>query len=87
MGYQVFNTASSALSTELGLSSVQETSCWRKCIESSTAWGIDFQRYFLDRKAEAFYRQSLLAIAEEGRPGGTSSTGLRYALSDRLMQL
>ena len=84
-GYQVFNTSSSALSTELGLSSVQERLAGENKSSPALRWGIDFQRYFLDRKAEAFYRQSLLAIAEEGRGQViTSSTGLRYALSDRV---
>ena len=84
-GYQVFNTSSSALSTELGLSSVQERLAGENKSSPALRWGIDFQRYFLDRKAEAFYRQTLLAIAEEGRGQViTSSTGLRYALSDRV---
>ena len=70
---------------ELGLSSVQERLAGENKSSPALRWGIDFQRYFLDRKAEAFYRQSLLAIAEEGRGQViTSSTGLRYALSDRV---
>ncbi|MEC7976194.1 MAG: DUF481 domain-containing protein, partial [Pseudomonadota bacterium] len=85
LGFQVLNSSRGVLSTELGVSAVQERLNGVDRTNPAARWAIDFQRYFFNRRLEIFHRQSILAIAEEERGQVlTSSTGIRFALSDRI---
>ena len=85
LGFQLANSRRGVLSTEVGVSAVQERLNGVDRTNPAGRWAIDFQRYFFDRRIEVFHRQTLLAIASEGRGQVlTSSTGLRFALSERV---
>mgnify|MGYP002014241385 FL=1 len=85
LGFQLANSRRGVLSTEVGVSAVQERLNGVDRTNPAARWAIDFQRYFFDRRIEVFHRQTLLAIASEGRGQVlTSSTGLRFALSERV---
>ena len=85
LGFQVLNSSRGVLSTELGVSAVQERLDGVDRTNPAARWAIDFQRYFFNRRLEIFHRQSILAIAAEERGQVlTSSTGIRFALSDRI---
>ena len=85
LGFQLANSRRGALSTEVGVSAVQERLNGVDRTNPAARWAVDFQRYFFDRRVEVFHRQTLLAIASEGRGQVlTSSTGLRFALSERV---
>ena len=85
LGFQLTNSRRGALSTEVGVSAVQERLNGVDRTNPAARWAIDFQRYFFDRRVEVFHRQTVLAIASEGRGQVlTSSTGLRFALSERV---
>ena len=85
LGFQLANSRLGVLSTELGVSAVQERFNGIDRTNPAARWAIDFQRYFFDRQVELFHRQTVLAIASEGRGQVlTSSTGLRFALSERV---
>ena len=48
-------------------------------------WALDFNRYLFAKRIEVFHRQSFLYISEEDRREViSSSTGLRYALNERI---
>ena len=48
-------------------------------------WALDFNRYLFAKRIEVFHRQSFLYISEEDRGEViSSSTGLRYALNERI---
>jgi putative salt-induced outer membrane protein YdiY len=85
LGFQVLNSRRGVLSTEFGISAVQERFNGVGRINPAARWAIDFQRYFFDRRVEVFHRQSILSIAADERGQVlTSSTGIRFALSDRI---
>ena len=85
LGFQLANSRRGVLSTEVGASAVQERLNGVDRTNPAARWAVDFQRYFFDRRIEVFHRQTLLAIASEGRGQVlTSSTGLRFALSERV---
>ena len=85
LGFQLANSRRGVLSTEVGVSAVQERLNGVDRTNPAARWAIDFQRYFFDRRVEVFHRQTLLAIASEGRGQVlTSSTGFRFALSARV---
>jgi putative salt-induced outer membrane protein YdiY len=85
LGFQLANSRLGVLSTEVGVSAVQERLDGVDRINPAGRWAIDFQRYFFDRRVELFHRQTVLAIASENRGQVlTSSTGLRFALSERI---
>ena len=85
LGFQLVNSRLGVLSTEVGVSAVQERLDGVDRTNPAGRWAIDFQRYFFDRRMELFHRQTVLAIASENRGQVlTSSTGLRFALSERI---
>lgn len=85
LGFQLANSRLGVLSTEVGVSAVQERLDGIDRTNPAGRWAIDFQRYFFDRRMELFHRQTVLAIASENRGQVlTSSTGLRFALSERI---
>lgn len=85
VGLQIWNSDRGVLATEFGASAVQERLNGMNRVNPAARWAIDFQRFFLNRRVELFHRQSILSIAAEERGQVlTSSTGIRFALSDRI---
>ena len=84
-GYQFVDNSFGALSTELGLSAVQEQLDGDDEVNPAIRWGIDYNRYFLAKSIELFHRQSLLIIPDDDRGQVlSSSTGVRFALNHRI---
>ncbi len=86
MGYQFWDNSFGALSTELGVSAVNEE-LEGEDTETNPAvrWGLDYKRYLFAKRAELFHQQSVLFIPDSDRGEVlSSSTGLRYALNDRI---
>lgn len=84
-GYQFVDNSLGALSTELGLSAVQEQLDGDDEVNPAIRWGVDYSRYFFAKRFELFHRQSLLFIPQ-GKRGQvlSSSSGLRFALNYRI---
>ncbi len=84
-GFQFVNNSIMELSTELGLSAVYEEIEGVEETQPAGRWAVDFRRFFLNKRMELFHRQALLFIPSEDRGEVlTSSTGVRFALSDRI---
>jgi|TARA_B110000977_G_scaffold186267_1_gene251994 putative salt-induced outer membrane protein YdiY len=84
-GYQFVDNSFGALSTELGLSAVQEQLDGDDEVNPAIRWGVDYNRYFLAKSIELFHRQSLLIIPDDDRGQVlSSSTGVRFALNHRI---
>ena len=84
-GYQFVDNSFGALSTELGLSAVQEELDGDDEVSPAIRWGLDYNRYFFAKRVELFHRQSLLIIPDDDRGQVMSSTsGLRFALNHRI---
>jgi putative salt-induced outer membrane protein YdiY len=84
-GYQFVDNSFGALSTELGLSAVQEELDGDDEVSPAIRWGLDYNRYFFAKRVELFHRQSLLIIPEDDRGQVlSSSSGLRFALNHRI---
>jgi putative salt-induced outer membrane protein YdiY len=84
-GYQFSDNSFGALSTELGVSAVQEQLDGIEDVNPAIRWGVDYNRYFLAKRIELFHRQSLLFIPSGDRGQVlSSSTGVRFALNHRI---
>ena len=84
-GYQFVDNSFGALSTELGLSAVQEELDGDDEVSPAIRWGLDYNRYFFAKRVELFHRQTLLIIPEDDRGQVlSSSSGLRFALNHRI---
>lgn len=85
-GYQFWDNSLGALSTELGVSAVREE-VDGEGTENNPAlrWAVDYNRFLFAKKLEFFHNHSVLFIpdSDEGEVLD-SSTGLRYALNDRI---
>ena len=85
MGYQFWDNSFGAFSTELGASAVREDLDGDKETNPAIRWGINYNRFFFDKRAEVFHKQSILFIPVSGRGEVlSSSTGMRFALTDRI---
>lgn len=85
MGYQFWDDSFGALSSDLGVSYVQEDIGGETETNPALRWGLDYKRFFLDKRMEAFHRQSVLFIPDSDRGEVIeSSTGVRYALNTRI---
>mgnify|MGYP001977054752 FL=1 len=85
MGYQFIDNSFGSLSSEVGISSVQEEVTGVRQHNPAARWALDFNRYLFAKRIEVFHRQSFLYISEEDRREViSSSTGLRYALNERI---
>lgn len=85
MGYQFWDNSFGALSTDLGVSYVQEDLDGDQQGNPAARWGLEYRRSLLAKKMEFFHKQSVLIIpdADRGEVIATS-TGLRYALNARI---
>lgn len=85
MGYQFWDDSFGSFSTDLGLSAVYEDVNGADETNPALRWGLDYRRWLLQKKLEFFHRQSVLFIPDSDRGEViASSTGLRYALNDRI---
>ena len=85
MGYQFWDDSFGAFSTDLGISAVREDLAGETETNPALRWGLDYKKYLLDKRMELFHKQSVLFIPDSDRGEViASSTGLRYALSDRI---
>lgn len=85
MGYQFWDNSFGALSSELGVSYVNEDIGGETSNNPALRWGLDYKKYFFDKRMEAFHRQSVLFIPDSDRGEViASSTGVRYALNTRI---
>ena len=84
-GYQFWNDSTGALSTDLGLNYVIEELDGVKDENPAMRWGLEWNRFFMEKKAEVFYNQSVLFIFQNGtNTVYTGSTGVRFSLTDML---
>lgn len=85
MGYQFWDNSFGAFSSDLGLSVVREELDGEEETNPAVRWGLDYNRFFFAKRMELFHKQSVLFIPDADRGEVIStSTGLRYALNDRL---
>jgi putative salt-induced outer membrane protein YdiY len=85
MGYQFWDDSFGAFSSDLGVSYVKEDIGGESETNPALRWGLDYNRFFFDKRMEAFHRQSVLFIPDSDRGEVLeSSTGVRYALNTRI---
>ena len=85
MGYQFWDNSFGALSAKLGVSAVSEEVGGENEDNPALRWGLEYKRYLLAKKLELFHKHSILVIPDADRGEVISaSTGLRYALNDRV---
>jgi putative salt-induced outer membrane protein YdiY len=84
-GYQFWDDSTGALSTDLGVNYVMEELDGIKDENPALRWGVSWNRFFLSKRAEAFYEHSLLHIfADTQNTVYNGSTGVRFNLTDML---
>ncbi len=84
-GYQFWDNNNGALSTDLAANYVIEELNGIKDENPALRWGLDWNRFILEKKAELFYNQSVLFVfgdAENTIYNG--SAGVRFSLTDML---
>ncbi|HEY5646354.1 MAG TPA: DUF481 domain-containing protein [Pseudomonadales bacterium] len=84
-GYRFWDDSQGALSTDLGFNYVMEQLEGVKDENPAVRWGLEWNRFFWTKKAEAFYNQSVLFIYSS--PDNTvynGSLGVRFNLTDML---
>ena len=85
MGIQIIDNTLENLSTDLSLSAVQEDIGGDDSVKPALRWGLDYQRLLFATTVELFHRQSLLQLlSDEKGQVFSSSTGIRYAFSERI---
>lgn len=82
LGYQLWETSLGSLSVEAGISEVIERVGDETENNRAGRWALDYNRYFMGRRLEAFHNHELLVLADRDRGELiNTSTGLRYALN------
>jgi len=85
IGYQFWDNSFGRFSTDLGVSYVREELAGETENNPALRWGLEYRRFLLSKKLEAFHKQSVLFIPDSDRGEVLqSSTGLRYALNSRI---
>ena len=85
LGYQFWDDSFGSLSTDVGVSYVQEELDGEDETNPALRWGLEYRRYLLAKKLEAFHKQSVLFIPDSDRGEVIeTSTGVRYALNSRI---
>lgn len=85
VGYQFWDDSTGALTTDLGISYVVEDLVGVEKENPALRWGLEYDSFFLAKRAEFFYNQSVLFIPENDRRTiYHGSTGLRFNLTDML---
>ena len=84
-GYQFWDNSLGAFSTELGISAVREETTTDSQSDPALRWALDYNRYLWAKKLEFFHKQSILFIPDSDQGEVLdASTGLRFAVSDRI---
>jgi putative salt-induced outer membrane protein YdiY len=85
VGYQFWDDSFGSLSSDIGISYVEEEIDGEDSSNPALRWGLDYRRYLFSKKMEAFHKQSVLFIPDSDRGEVlTSSTGVRYVLNSRI---
>lgn len=85
IGIQVVDNSLENLATDLSLSAVQEDIGGDSSTKPALRWGLDYQRFLFAKTVELFHRQSILQLfSDENGQVFSSSTGIRYAFSERI---
>jgi putative salt-induced outer membrane protein YdiY len=85
MGYQFWDNSLGALSTDVTGNVVDEEILGMSETNPAVRWGLDYNRFFLDKKLEFFHGQSVLFIPDGDRGEVfASSTGLRFDINSRI---
>ena len=85
MGYQFWDNSLGQFSSDLGLTYVREDLDGEIETNPAVRWGLEYRRFLLAKKLEAFHKQSVLFIPDADRGEVLeSSSGLRYALNSRI---
>ena len=85
IGYQFWDNSLGSLSIEAGVSAVREEVDGMEDDNPAFRWALEWKRYLLAKKLEVFHKHSLLIIPDDDSGEVLSaSTGLRYAVSDRI---
>ncbi len=84
-GYRFWDDSTGQLSTDLALNYVMEELDGVKDENPALRWGASWNRFFLEKRAEAFYEQSVLFIfGDSENTVYNGSTGVRFNLTDML---
>jgi len=84
-GYQFWDDSTGALSTDLAANYVIEELGGIKDENPALRWGLSWNRFFMAKKAEAFYEHNVLFIfADTRNTVYNGSTGVRFNLTDML---
>jgi len=85
LGHQFWDNSFGALSAEFGASAVFENLDGDSGTNPALRWALNYNRFLLDKKAEFFHKHSLLVILDsDSGEVIQSSTGFRFALSDKV---
>jgi putative salt-induced outer membrane protein YdiY len=85
VGVQFIDTSLENLNSDLGVSAVREDIGADTEVRPALRWSLDYQRFLAAKTLELFHRQSILQLLEgEKNQVIASSTGLRYAYSERI---
>jgi putative salt-induced outer membrane protein YdiY len=84
-GYQFWDNSMGAFSTDLALNYVIEELDGIDEENPAIRWGLEYNRFFLSKKAEFFYLQNVLFIPENSRGAVFNGvTGVRFSISEVL---
>lgn len=84
IGHQFWDETFGSLSAEAGISQVYQESLGTDESDPAFRWALDYKKFLLGKRMEIFHSHELLTILASGRGEVIdSSTGVRYALSDR----
>ena len=84
-GYQFWSNSNGGLSTDLAFNYVIEELDGVKDENPALRWGLDWNRFFLTKRAEAFYSQSVLFVTGDAENTiYNGSAGVRFNLTDML---
>ena len=84
-GYQFWDNTFGAFSAEAGVSAVREDIDGEEEDNPAFRFAIDYKKFLMAKRLELFHRNSVLVIPDSDRGEVIyGSTGLRYAVSDRI---
>ena len=85
VGVQFIDNSIENLASDISVSAVREDIGGDSDIEPALRLGLDYQRFVLAKTIELFHRQSILQLlGDEKNQVFSSSTGIRYAYSERI---
>ena len=85
VGVQFIDNNLQNLSSDLGVSAVQEDIDGDNSVKPALRLGVDYQRFLFAKTVELFHRQSILQLFDDNNGlVFSSSTGVRYAFNERI---